>query len=349
MTSTPITPASFFERVYNKFEERVPKKLKPLVEKIKPFAKDILTCLGIVLLGAMVGALVGVPGGALWIIVSASAGAAAGGLAFLAVKGILEFIKRFGFPAYSHRTCDPFSLEKALEVEKYPTFKKVILNKLKHKEGDQWKDHPWYAEWKTKLGFNNDASAETYLWNRMKKGFSHGESTAMVLAQQGQTPPKNGGEFLEQLNLEEIFYYQILAFIGEAGLKSSLSPPPSPLSSIRSRKTEPLIQDLKNETGFKTHLQSILNQNPKPSCAILQLDKNQTDKNQTHHSIFIQFKKSEWCFYDPSSPRFTGFHEKFQSEDEFLTVLYRHLQGYYSFARPCAPRFTKATIQWFYT
>lgn len=347
MAVPPITPKP--KSGFSGMLEKVFPCLKN--EKVKKVVMEIFKVLGMMALGAALGAILMLPMGVTLIIVGAVVGGIAMGITYLAANSVRSALKKHGYPSYKYRTVKPIPLEdKWLSDENQQEFKKVLDKMLTHPRPD------WVTKWMRHHDFKSDRAMELHLWRQfLKQGVHHGEAQGMVLANLEHAALK-GLDFLNKITPQNLFTRQILEIIRKDLLHFD-EPEAHEMIRTRTHELPGLVtcekltltkRTLENKEQFKiAFLEYIADHQPQSATLRLR------DKDKSH-TLYIQFEPT-LRFYDGyKHHQFAGFHEgvkhkkshdPFPSRDEFLDALYGHLRGYHSRLRPNALKFKEATLR----
>lgn len=332
MTSaiSKLTNSNCFKAISNKFKCCSKASTK---SKIKTIAIETLKCLGLILAGLALGALIFAPGTNIIFIAGCVGGALAGGLAYFAAKCVIFAIKKFCYPAYRFRTAPAIPHERWQSEQNEEYFGPVLRDSIM--------TEPWYAPWKALHKFSSDKKAHRYLWRCIhRRGTSFAESYALV-----ETLPKKvtatSDELLMGLKAELVYKHQIYAII-----RSELAKSKNPLAvniketadkSLKVEKIDTLdLNDLKTESAInqplKAKIQALKAAHPdKPVTAVVKF--NDPRRQRT---LFIQCTGKQ-RFYDFRNA-YTGFHEGFSDEETFMAYLSKHIK---------ARKFSSAAVDFF--
>lgn len=307
------------------FIKNLKEETKKTVKKVISVAIWVLACAA---LGAAAGFILSLAFSPLFI----GVGAALGGITYLAIWGVKEVIKKYGYPAYSYKKAEPIRSDHWLSDEHHEKFQTLVKD-LKTKS--------WFAAWQQLQGLKDD-EIEQHLWKAIQRGSHYGEAQSLV-----ELTSKKGDQSCSDMlgaikpksffknQLAEIFRSDLanggkLGDLQELEKEHKLVNPTCPEIKIP-------FSILENEKAFEEKLKECFPDNDKPIAATLRL------QNSTQSQVlFLQFSP-KFRFYDNYSYRFTGFHET-ATQDEFIKALQQHLIGYTSRTRPGTPRFTEAIL-----
>lgn len=218
------------ERVENRLEAPIPPpqiaRPPEQTSRVKKIGIEVLKGLGIVLLGAALGALTLASGGTVWIIVGVSLGATAALVSFVGTKAFIHLKRKKGFPAFSHRTHEPLAADKFT----YEKFEKA-LNKVK--------SEPAYDTLKGQHPNYSDRRLRRFLWQKVRHHYSEGVALALKDSSEEKSDRK-GGKILKNISYTGVFYHQIHEVID--------GPKPAPRTfKLRNRTLDQRLQaDLGN-------------------------------------------------------------------------------------------------------
>jgi hypothetical protein len=255
-------------------------------DRVKKIALEVLKTLGIVLLGATFGALTLASGGTIALGVGIALGAVTALVAYLGTIAFIHEKRRRAFPAFSHRKHPPLQPEKFTH-EKYEKGLKIASNLNAFKT---WKSaHPSFSDRKIKRFF----------WKKVQDHQEEGQAFALMNMARAQTGQK-GGKLLKNISEKQVFFHQIVEALGKEQNEDLHIQPDSTLP-FRPKK---LYRRLQGHTGS-----GIIRLESKKKSAL----------------IFFEIQNNGGIFYDPSS-RQAGMHEKFESKEEFLRTLDKHIR-----------------------
>lgn len=293
--------------------------------KVQKVAFEVFKFIGCVGFGAVLGAITVSPLGAGALIIGVCAGGAFGAFCFLAITGVVEVVKKYGFPSNKYCIALPPDEEKWFSDK----------NRLKFQESfNEIKELEIYPTWKTANNFSSDIKAEKYLWKNCQKGLCQGQSQCLISLLQDHKI--QGDALLKNLDVKTVFFRELLELIradlpdDEEAIKLAFTIPnaealSNPFSfSKKQLKKEPLLLcktlgDLECEEAASAIAFTIRLQSKTVPC----------------HMIFVQIGPDKECrFYDSSNSQYSGLHEGFNSKEQFLKRLQKHILAFESNARP---------------
>lgn len=316
-----------------------------ITKKIIHIAIELFKAAAIIAAGAAFGALTAIGfGGPVPIIIGAVAGGLAAGIAFFGTKAVMLAIAKLHYPANHFRT------EKALSIDSWlnDNHEQAFSKTLKSLSGEQW-----YQDWLTVKGSKKTNflcfgfGSKRFFWRRFQKGLCYGESHALLELIK-KAPNADAGNLLKAVNDKAVFKKQIQEIV-RADLASILKK--NKHSKIKGIKRKVLNAHLKklskkarkipgstrykaihfdksqlvDYTKFKNQFDGYIAMHKgkkKHYAGIIRLE----GKTKAH-TIFFQYKKGQYRFYDGYNPQYTGFYV-FPNRKEFKRGLHSHLRSY---------------------
>lgn len=169
----------------------------------------------------------------------------------------------------------------------YEKFEKA-LNKIKLEKDD-------YDELKNQHPDFSEKKLRRFLWQKVRHHYSEGVALALMDSSQEKAGRK-GGKLLKNISFTNVFYHQIREVI--AGEDQIATTKDFPL------ERRSLYRNMRNDVGMGT----------------IRLEGKK--RNET---IFFEIRENGGVFYDGTS-REAGMHDKFESKEQFLRALDKHVR-----------------------
>lgn len=169
----------------------------------------------------------------------------------------------------------------------YEKFEKA-LNKIKTEEDD-------YNELKNQHPDYSEKKLRRFLWQKVRHHYSEGVAMALMDSS-AEKADRKGGKLLKNISFTNVFYHQIREVIGGEELIA-----PTKDFALERRS---LYRNLRNDVGMGTI---------------------RLEGKKHNETIFFEIRENGGVFYDGTS-REAGMHDKYESKEQFLRSLDKHIR-----------------------
>ena len=319
----------------DKIDETFP-KFKEIREnpKVIAVAKQVFKALACIAVGAGLGLLACTPLG-ISVGMGMGVGAAVGAIVFVAVAGVHAAIQALGFPINSHLVASPVSKDKWFSDESHKKFIKVLKKVA---------ENPFFKDWLRKRNMT-PAEGANYLWKEFQGGLCQGQSQSLITLMKKRHELK-GEDLLGKLKEKEVFERQILEII-----RADLPDNKEVMDLAKNiPNTERLFRKSFSKSALENDSSLLFNQlkdeknKLKDSFQCLNATIRLQNKKDPSHTIFVELHPT-YRIYDASNHIYTGLYEGFESEEQFLNSLQKHIESYHSTIRMAALKYDEIIIR----